>query len=71
MFNFIIKELFLTYDIEIYRKAIEKLAQNGIKYYVKTRYIGSRGNRGSMMGTFGENDKVIAMAKVINDNNVQ
>ena len=52
MLNFIKKELFLTYDIEIYLKAKEKLAQNGIKYYVKTRYIGSRGNRGSMMGTF-------------------
>ena len=36
MLNFIKKELFLTYDIEIYLKAKEKLAQNGIKYYIKT-----------------------------------
>ena len=55
MFDFLKKELLITYDVKRYTQAAQKLKANGIKFSTKAKYTGSRGWRGSVLGTVGEN----------------
>ena len=55
MFDFLKKELLITYDIRKYGEAVQALKDHGIKFFTKSAYVGSRGWRGSVLGTVGEN----------------
>ena len=59
MFSFLSpnKELLITYDIRKYGEAIQALKDHGIKFFTKSAYVGSRGWRGSVLGTAGENEQ--------------
>ena len=55
MFDFLKKELLITYDVKRYTQAAQKLKDNGVKFSTKAKYTGSHGSRESLLGTIGEN----------------